>query len=80
MSSMELGNIVEYIDRERILCAVVLEISNQRLRLLTENNTRSQPVRQPAAAPGQQRAWTSSHGPHRGWWTPSRRSPTSARR
>src|SRR5512147_718726 len=35
---MELGNIVEFIDRERILCAVVLEIRNQRLRLLTENN------------------------------------------
>jgi exoribonuclease-2 len=35
---MELGNIVEFIDRERILCAVVVEIRNQRLRLLTENN------------------------------------------
>jgi exoribonuclease-2 len=35
---MELGNIVEYIDRQRILCAVVLEIRSQRLRLLTENN------------------------------------------
>jgi len=35
---MELGTIVEYIDRQRILCAVVLEIKNQRLRLLTENN------------------------------------------
>jgi len=35
---MEVGNIVEYIDRQRILCAVVLEIRNQRLRLLTENN------------------------------------------
>ena len=35
---MEHGNIVEYIDRQRILCAVVLEIKNQRLRLLTENN------------------------------------------
>jgi len=35
---MELGNIVEYIDRQRILCAVVLEIRNQRLRLLTETN------------------------------------------
>jgi exoribonuclease-2 len=35
---MELWNIVEYIDRQRILCAVVLEIKNQRLRLLTENN------------------------------------------
>jgi len=29
---------VEYIDRQRILCAVVLEVKNQRLRLLTENN------------------------------------------
>jgi exoribonuclease II len=35
---MELWNIVEYIDRQRVLCAVVLEIKNQRLRLLTENN------------------------------------------
>ncbi|MGD8263165.1 MAG: hypothetical protein PVJ22_12455, partial [Desulfobacterales bacterium] len=35
---MESGIIVEYIDRQRILCAVVLEIKNQRLRLLTENN------------------------------------------
>ncbi len=35
---MEVGNIVEYIDRQRILCAVVLEVGNQRLRLLTENN------------------------------------------
>ncbi len=35
---MEVGNIVEYIDRERILCAVILEIRNQRLKLLTETN------------------------------------------
>ena len=35
---MELGNIVEYIDRQRILCAVILEIRSQRLRLLTETN------------------------------------------
>ena len=35
---MELGNIVEYIDHERILCAVILEVRNQRLKLLTENN------------------------------------------
>ena len=35
---MVLGNIVEYIDRQRILCAVILEVRNQRLRLLTENN------------------------------------------
>jgi exoribonuclease-2 len=35
---MESGSIVEYIDRQRIMCAVVLEVKNQRLRLLTENN------------------------------------------
>jgi exoribonuclease-2 len=35
---MESGSIVEYIDRQKILCAVVLEIKNKRLRLLTENN------------------------------------------
>ena len=35
---MESGSIVEYIDRQKILCAVVLEVKNQRLRLLTENN------------------------------------------
>ena len=38
VTAMELGSIVEYIDRQRILCAVVLEIKNHRLRLLTENN------------------------------------------
>ena len=36
--SMESGCIVEYIDRQKIMCAVVLEVKNQRLRLLTENN------------------------------------------
>ncbi len=35
---MEPGMIVEYIDRQRIMCAMVLEVKNQRLRLLTENN------------------------------------------
>jgi exoribonuclease-2 len=35
---MESGSIVEYIDRQKILCAVVLEVKDQRLRLLTENN------------------------------------------
>ncbi len=29
---------VEYIDRQKILCAVVLEVKKQRLRLLTEND------------------------------------------
>jgi exoribonuclease II len=33
---MESGNIVEFIDRQKILCAVVLEVKNQRLKLLTE--------------------------------------------
>ena len=35
---METGNIVEYIDRQKITCAVVLEAKDQRLRLLTETN------------------------------------------
>ena len=35
---MESGNIVEFIDRQKIICAVVLEVKKQRLRLLTENN------------------------------------------
>ncbi len=35
---MESGNIVEYIDSKKIICAVVLEVKNQRLRLLTETN------------------------------------------
>ena len=35
---MEIGRIVEYIDHQKITCAVVLEVKNQRLRLLTENN------------------------------------------
>jgi exoribonuclease II len=35
---MKSGNIVEYIDRQKIMCAVVLEVKSQRLRLLTESN------------------------------------------
>jgi len=35
---MESGHVVEYIDRQKILCAVVLEVKKKRLRLLTENN------------------------------------------
>ena len=35
---MEVGNIVEYIDRQKIICAVVLKVKNQRLRLLSESN------------------------------------------
>jgi exoribonuclease-2 len=35
---MEKGNIVEFIDRQKIVCAVVLEVKNRRLRLLTETN------------------------------------------
>lgn len=44
--AMKTGNIIEYIDRQRIVCAVVLEINNQRLRLLTEGNRE---VKLPAA-------------------------------
>ena len=35
---MESGSIVEFIDRQKIMCAVILEVRNSRLRLLTENN------------------------------------------
>jgi exoribonuclease II len=35
---MESGQVVEFIDSQKILCAVVLEMKNVRLRLLTENN------------------------------------------
>jgi len=38
MLIMEQGSIVEYIDRQKIICSVVLEVKNQRLRLLTETN------------------------------------------
>jgi len=34
---MESGFVVEYIDKQRILCAVILDVKKQRLRLLTEN-------------------------------------------
>ncbi len=35
---MKPGNIIEYIDRQKIICAVVMEVKNKRLRLLTEND------------------------------------------
>ena len=35
---MNLGIIVEYIDKQKIICAVVLKVKKQRLKLLTENN------------------------------------------
>jgi len=35
---MEPGNIVEYIDSRKIICAVVMEIKKHRFRLLTETN------------------------------------------
>ena len=35
---METGNVVEFIDSQKIICAAVLEIKSLRLRLLTENN------------------------------------------
>ncbi|MCP4693862.1 MAG: exoribonuclease II, partial [Desulfobacterales bacterium] len=35
---MESGNVVEFIDRQKIICAVILEVKKQRLRLLTETN------------------------------------------
>jgi len=35
---MESGNIVEYIDSQKIICAVVQQVKKKRLRLLAENN------------------------------------------
>jgi exoribonuclease II len=35
---MEPGNIVEFIDQQKIMCAVVLDVKTLKLRLLTENN------------------------------------------
>ena len=35
---MEIGTIVEYIDQQRIFCAVIVEIADQRVRLLNEDN------------------------------------------
>ncbi len=35
---MNIGSIVEYIDQQRMICAVVLQVKQNRLRLLTENN------------------------------------------
>ncbi len=35
---MESGNVVEFIDNRKILCAVILEVKKLRLRLLTETN------------------------------------------
>ena len=36
--TMKSGSVVEYIDRQKIVCAVVLEIKNQKLRVVTEAN------------------------------------------
>ena len=38
MQIMEIGSIVEYIDRKMVVCAVVLGKKNQKLRMLTEHN------------------------------------------
>jgi exoribonuclease II len=38
LMTMEPGRIVEYIDHEKIVCAVVTEAKNLRLRLLTDHN------------------------------------------
>ena len=35
---MDMGNVVEFIDRQKMVCAVILEIKKLRLRLLTEGN------------------------------------------
>ncbi|MDI6687320.1 MAG: RNB domain-containing ribonuclease [Desulfobacterales bacterium] len=35
---MKPGNIIEYIDRQKMICAVVTDVKNTKLRLLTEND------------------------------------------
>ena len=35
---MDTGNIAEYIDQQKVICAVVMQLKNLRLKLLTENN------------------------------------------
>ncbi len=35
---METGNIVEYIDRQKIICSIVLDIKNEKVHLLNESN------------------------------------------
>jgi exoribonuclease-2 len=35
---MESGTVIEYIDRQKIVCAVIQEVKQKRLRLLTESN------------------------------------------
>ena len=35
---MELGNIIEYIDRQKIICAVILDMKNNKAHLLNESN------------------------------------------
>jgi len=41
METVEAGNIVEYIDHQKIICGVILEVKKQKLRILTENNRES---------------------------------------
>jgi len=45
---MESGIIVEYIEQQRVLCAVVLNGQEERVRLLNENGRRS--IIRPAAS------------------------------
>lgn len=35
---MEPGNIIEYIDQQKIICGIILEAKNQKLRILTETD------------------------------------------
>jgi exoribonuclease-2 len=57
---MESGEIVEYIDDQKIICAVVMESGNQRLRLLTEHNREVRMAAQRLSHRGQTRLDPSS--------------------
>ncbi|NVM57962.1 MAG: RNB domain-containing ribonuclease [Desulfobacterales bacterium] len=52
---MDLGTIVEYIDRKHIVCAVVLGRKNQKLRMLTEHNREVSHAEKRLANIGEQR-------------------------
>jgi exoribonuclease-2 len=35
---MEIGTIIEYIEQQKIICAVIVEVKKQRFRLISETN------------------------------------------
>jgi exoribonuclease-2 len=65
---MESGEIVEYIDDRKIICAVVMESGNQKLRLLTEHNREVKMAAQRLSHRGKSRLDCPRE--ETGWWRP----------